>query len=210
MRNVPEPAFQFFMRFATGAGTASRGTSVLKELLRIDVGDDGAGAQRRAVVQHDAGGAAALDDDLAHRGAHIDADAMLAGGARHRLGDRAHAADGMAPRALPAVHLAEHVMQQHIGGAGRVGAREVPHHRIEPEHGLDGIGFEPAVEDFARGFAQQADGRASIRRPATISRRSPASLPSPRAASPRFPNARLGGASRTRSRSTPATRPISA
>ena len=41
----------------------------------------------------------------------------------HRLRDRTHAADGVAPDAGFAVYLAEAVMQQHIGRAGRVGRR---------------------------------------------------------------------------------------
>ena len=110
-------------------------------------------------VQHDAGGAIALNDDFAHRRAHVDAHAVGAGGARHRLRDRAHAADGVAPGALLAVHLAEHVMQQHIGGARRVRARQIADHRIEAEHGLDRIGLEPAVEHLAGRFAQEAERR---------------------------------------------------
>ncbi len=163
----------------------------------------------RAVGEHDAGSAVALDDDLAHRRIHVDPDAMRAGGLGHRLRDRTHAAEGMAPRALPAVHLTEYVVQQHIGGAGRVGAGQIPDHRIEPEHGLDGIGFEPVVEDFAGGLAQQPN-RGPQR----------AGLPQPPAdrgelaealhGLAEFPGGRLGGASSTRLRSTPATRPISA
>ena len=45
---------------------------------------------------------------------------------RHGLRDRAHAADRMAPHALLAVHLAEAVVQQDVGGPGREGARVMP------------------------------------------------------------------------------------
>ena len=128
-------------------------------MLRIDVGDDRAGADRRAVVQHDARGAVALDDDFAHRSAHVDAHAMGTGGACHRLRDGAHAADGVAPHALLAVHFAEDVMQQHVSGARRVRARQIADHRIEAEHGFDRIGLEPAIEHVAGRFAQEAKRR---------------------------------------------------
>src|SRR3546814_10496101 len=51
-----------------------------------------------------------------------DRDASARARARHRLRHRAHPADRMAPLARLAVHLAEHMVEQHIGAAGRVGA----------------------------------------------------------------------------------------
>jgi len=56
---------------------------------------------------------------------------------RHRLGDGAHAADGMTPGAALAVHLAEHVMQQDVCGPRRIGARVVADDAVEAVHGLD-------------------------------------------------------------------------
>ena len=67
----------------------------------------------------------------------------LARRARHRLGDRAHAADGVAPDALLAVHLAEGMVQHHIGGAGGVGTGVVADDGVEAEQRLDQIAFEP-------------------------------------------------------------------
>ena len=60
-----------------------------------------------------------------------DLDAARGAARRHRLRDRAHAADRVAPHALLAVHLAEHVVQQHIGRARRVGARIVADDAVE-------------------------------------------------------------------------------
>src|SRR5207248_1640550 len=54
--------------------------------------------------------------------------AMRGSRLRHRLRDRAHAADCVAPRAFLAVHLAEAMMQEHIRRARRVGARVIPDH----------------------------------------------------------------------------------
>src|SRR2546430_163890 len=49
-----------------------------------------------------------------------------------------------------AVDFAEGMVQQHVGGAGRVRAREVPDLRIESEHRLDRVALEPPVEQVAR------------------------------------------------------------
>ena len=156
---MAEPAFHRCIRASTARGTASRGTQRLQELLRIDIGNDRAGADRRAILEHDAGRAAALDDDLAHRRADVDADAVLLGRARHRLGDRAHAADSVAPHAGLAVHLAEHVMQQYVAAARRVGAGKISHDRVEAEQSLDRIGVEPAVQYVTGRSAEQAPCR---------------------------------------------------
>src|SRR5258706_6233185 len=86
-----------------------------------------------------------------------DLDAARLGLGAHRLRDRAHAADRVAPRALLAVHLAEDVMQEHVGGAGRIGAREVPHHAVESEARLDGLGLEPAVEPIGPGYGEEIE-----------------------------------------------------
>ena len=71
--------------------------------------------------ERDTTGAAVLDQDLADRRRGLDLHAVTCGRPRHRLGDRPHPADGVAPDPSLAVHLAEGVMQQDIGGAGRVG-----------------------------------------------------------------------------------------
>ena len=78
-------------------------------------------------------------------------DTSRACGFRHRLRDRAHAADGVAPVALHAVHLAEAMMQQHIGGARRVGARIIADDGIEAESRLDRRALEPMIEIIASG-----------------------------------------------------------
>ena len=54
--------------------------------------------------------AAAIDDDFLDRGAEEDVDARFAAGAGHRLGDRAHAADRMAPGARNSGRLAEQMV----------------------------------------------------------------------------------------------------
>ena len=103
-------------------------------------------------------GAVALDDHLADAGLERDLHAMTSRGPRHRLGDRAHAADGVAPGALLAVHLAEHVVQQHIGRAWRVRAGIVADHGVEAEGGLDRLALEPAVQKGPRALGEQVEG----------------------------------------------------
>ena len=119
------------------------------EQLRIEIGDDRARADRLALLRHDADRAALLDDDLAHGRIDANLHAVRGRGLRHRLRDRAHAADGVAPHALLAVHLAEAMMQQHVGRARRVGARVVADDAVEAIDGLDRIALEPAVEIVA-------------------------------------------------------------
>ena len=68
----------------------------------------------------------------------------------HRLRDRAHAADGVAPHAAMAVHFADHVVQQHISRARRIRAGEVADNGVKAEHRLDRIGLEPRIEHVAR------------------------------------------------------------
>ena len=94
---------------------------------------------------------------LAHR--RIDADLRAVRGRRlrHRLRDRAHAADGVAPGALLAVHLAEAMMQQHIGRARRVGARVIADDAVEAVGRLDRIALEPAVEIVAGRIGEEIE-----------------------------------------------------
>ena len=82
---------------------------------------------------------------------------LRGGGLRHRLRDRAHAADRMTPRALLAVHLAEAVMQQHIGRARRVGARVVPDDAVQAVDRLDRIALEPGVEIVAGRVGEEVE-----------------------------------------------------
>ena len=105
----------------------------------------------------DADGAALLDDDFLHRRIGFDRDAESPAGLRHRLRDRAHAADGMAPCALLAVHFAKDMMQQHIGGAGRVGARVIADDAVETIRRLDRRTLEPAVEIVASRLREQRE-----------------------------------------------------
>ena len=157
MRNVPEPQRHFSMRSAK-AGRQRR-TIDQREIqqFRIEIGDHGAGADRLAFFRHHADRAAVLDDHLAHGGADADVRAMRGRSFRHRLRDRPHAADRVAPRALLAVHLAEAVMQQHVGRARRVGARVVADDAVEAVGGLDRRALEPAVEVMPGGRGEQVE-----------------------------------------------------
>ena len=114
------------------------------EQLEIGVDRDRAGADDAAVVEHHAARAAALDQELAHGRAGLDLDAVARRGLGHRLADRAHAADGVAPDPALAVHLAKRMVQQHIAGSGRVRAAVEADHRVEAEQRLHQVVLEPA------------------------------------------------------------------
>ncbi len=137
---------------------AGRDQARIKQ-LRIDAGGDIGRTDRFAVVEDDAHGAIALHDHFAHPRVGLDLRAMGAGGRRHRLRDRAHAADGVAPQALPAVHLSEGVMQHHIGRTRRVGARIVADDGVEAEQRLDQIALEAIVEHVAGRAREQVEQR---------------------------------------------------
>ncbi len=93
---------------------------------------------------------------------------MTSRGARHRLRDRAHAADGVAPDALPAVHLAERVMQHHIGRTRRIGAGIIADDGVEPEQRLHQVALEHLVQHLAGRPREQIEQAALLlqRKPA--------------------------------------------
>src|SRR5439155_22161641 len=96
------------------------------------------------------GGMAAFYPHGEHFGSGGDLHAACARFLRDRFAHRAHAAERVSPGSALAVYFAESVVQQHVGGAGRVRAREVPDLRVESEHRLDRVALEPPVEELAR------------------------------------------------------------
>ncbi len=100
--------------------------------------------------------------------------------ARHGLGDRAHSADGVTPNTPLAVHLAEGVVQQNVGGTGRVRTCIVPDDGIEAEPGLHEFAPEPGIEIIGGRFGQQ------LEQGAQIFRREPAKSVADPASSERF------------------------
>jgi hypothetical protein len=54
------------------------------------------------------------------------------------------------------------MVQKHVGGAGRVGARVIADDGIEPEQGLDEIALEPGVEVVAGRFGEQIKKDAGV------------------------------------------------
>ena len=113
--------------------------------------------QLGAVLEHHARGGAALDQDP--RDGRADAD-LGAGGPRRggdRLRQRAHPAAHVPPHAAGAVHLAHHVVEQHVGGARRGRRRPRADDRVGRERRLQRVGLEPAVEDVARGAGEDLD-----------------------------------------------------
>ena len=120
----------------------------------MEVGDDGARRDFFAPRRDDAGCATLDHQDFADRALRADLDAARRAGARHRLGDRAHAADRVAPDALLAAGLAETVVQQDIGGSGGIGTGVGPDNAVEAEDRLERLGFEPCIEQVAHGAGE--------------------------------------------------------
>src|SRR3546814_18724825 len=101
------------------------------------------------------------DEHLGDRAFEADLDAHVPADLGHDLGDPAHAADAVAPRALLAAHLAEDLVEENIGAARRVGARVIAEHRVEPEGGLDRLDWN-GVEAGKSGAARVDHGGGRI------------------------------------------------
>ena len=123
----------------------------------MDIGDDLVRPVGGPVRHADPDGGPVLHQHFGHLGLGADVHPGLAAGAGHGLGNGPHAADGMAPGALHAVHLAEHVVQQHIGRAGGVGAGKVADDGIEAQHRLDRVALEPLVQPFPGAAGEQVE-----------------------------------------------------
>ncbi len=121
------------------------------------VGDHAAGGDLGAVLEERARRPPAALEDARDRRPGADLHPARLGLARHGLRDRPHPADRVPPGALPAVHLAEDVVQQHVGAARGVRAREVAHDAVEAEAGLERLGLEPALEPLARGQGEEVE-----------------------------------------------------
>ena len=130
--------------------------------FRIDVRGHVFRADALAVVEDDTDGTILLHDHLANAGPEADLDAVAGGGARHRLRDRAHAADRVSPHAFPAVHFAEGMVQHDIGGAGGIRTGVVADDGVEPEQRLDEIVREGVVQHLARRTREQIEQQALI------------------------------------------------
>ncbi len=115
-----------------------------------------------AGIEKDAHGGAARRDDLLHPGAGADLCATRLRGCGHSLRDGAHAADGMPPGAALAIHLAEAVVQEDVGGAGRRRGGVVADDAVEGEGRLDGVALEPAVEEVGGAAGEEIDEDALV------------------------------------------------
>ena len=123
----------------------------------MEVRDDGMRRDFLAARRDDARGATLDHQDFADRALRAYLDAARRAGARHRLGDGAHAADRVAPDALLAGGLAETVVQQHIGGAGGIGTGVGPDNSVEAEDRPERLGFEPCVQQVAGGASENLE-----------------------------------------------------
>ena len=143
----------------------------LAQELRVHVGDHAPAFDHLAGLELDAGGAARPHQHARNRRLRAQHDAARRALGGHRLRDRPHAADRVSPLAGLAVDLAEHVVQQHVGRARRVGAREVADDGVEAERRLDRRAVEPAVEHVARALGEE------VEEVAPLGQRQPAQAP---------------------------------
>ena len=114
------------------AGIHARGDLVGEDLL--------------AALEHHPGRPSAARQDALDPGVRADLGTEATGGARERLGDRAHPPALETPRPRGAVDLAHVVVEQHVGGPRRGDAQEGAHDAARRHGGLEGVGLEPAVE----------------------------------------------------------------
>ena len=129
-----------------------------EEQLWIEVGDDEPARETSRPLSVTTPTARPFSTITSRTGAlRADLDAARGAAFRHRLRDRAHAADRMAPDAALAVHLAEGVVEEHIGGARRIGALIGADDAVEAVHRLDRIALEPAVEKIAGRLQKKVD-----------------------------------------------------
>jgi hypothetical protein len=80
MRNVPEPQRQRRMRSRKLRRQRVARDKPRVEQLRVDVRRHRAGLDRASILEHDAGGAPTLHENLAHGGIGLDLDAAAARG----------------------------------------------------------------------------------------------------------------------------------
>jgi len=146
MRNVPDPFRYRAMRARNSAGRSAGATKPWNssEGLRLE-----------ATIPAATHCLASVDHHLPDRCIGPDLHALSGAGFGHGLGDGAHAADRVAPGTLLAVHLAEGVVQHHIGRSRAVGTSVVAHHSIEAEGCLDRLTVKPTIQETARTFGEQ-------------------------------------------------------
>ena len=157
MRKVPEPDFRPVKRRRRSGIDGAIRHQIAEQQLRRHIGSDGPRRHALARLQEHAHGLAVLDDQRRDRGVRADDGAARLGRARHGLRDGAHAADGVAPHPGFAVHLAEGVVQQHVGGAGREGAGVGADDAVEGQRALHHLALEPLRQVVRRALGEEVE-----------------------------------------------------
>src|SRR5690606_28030378 len=125
--------------------------------MRIDARGDDAGLNLRAIFEAYAAGAVAVGADRVDRRLAADVDAEVAARLLQRRRESAHPAADVTPHAARAAGLAQHVMEQHSGGAGRAAAGERADDRVGGEGRFEDLAFEPAFENRPGGAGEDLD-----------------------------------------------------
>ena len=106
--------------------------------LRVQRGDHQRRVDLVAVLEHRAVHPAVADEQPGDAGVGADLGAEAAGRPGDRLGDRAHAALGVAPAAeLAVADVADRVVRHHVGGARLVRAGPGADHAVDRQRALD-------------------------------------------------------------------------
>jgi hypothetical protein len=113
-----------------------------------------------AACQRHADGSALAHEDACHLGVATDVGAEVAGDRRQGLRQPAHTAAHVSPHAPLAAALAHHVVEEHVGRARHRGTCHRADDRVRRQCPLQLLGLEPAIEDRARGTAEDLDGLA--------------------------------------------------
>ena len=138
------------------------GHEVAEQQLRGHVGRHRARGDALAGGEANAARPAAFDDQRGDRRLGADDGTARLRGPRHRLADGAHAADRVAPHARLAVDLAEAVMQQHVGRAGRERAGIGTDDAVEGERALHDLALEPLREKIGRALGEEVEQQALV------------------------------------------------
>jgi hypothetical protein len=126
-----------------------------QQQLRVYARGDRARVEFPPILRDHASGDVALDEDPGDGSIGLDLHTEPARRRGDGIGDGAHAAAGDTPGAGLALHLAERMVQQYVGGAGLVGVGKVADDPLEAQQPLEGYALEPGIEVVAEGTGHQ-------------------------------------------------------
>ena len=140
MRKVALSHFQPFIRAAIGY-------QMIEQQLGIDPGYNDCRIPSFAIGNH-ACGPARVDDDFFNRSIKQNVDARFTAGPRHRLGNRAHSPNCVAPGSGHSRCLSEKVVKEHVSCTWRLRRGEITNDAVEAEQCLGKVALEMPLENL--------------------------------------------------------------